>query len=282
MCGIVPEERRGRICALPSAALECSYYCAASMSAQDIRRICADSGARNADSLRTVESYAGATGIKDGDSRRRPQQRIDASLADLGPGLSTTVWQWKGLQVNKIEFEGVTFDATDKLPSELTQKVGEPFDPQKVRQSTRRLFASGRYRDIEVRGIRQGNGVTLIFAGSPRFYVGRVTIAGVKSERLTSLLEYATKLTPGTALTRVGRAGWNRGDQRDAGAAGLLPAEDLREDGDRYSGRSGQCDLYRGRRTAGADWAGAVEGHGPGYDAGGVQEKRKVEDREER
>jgi len=130
------------------------------------------------------------------------QQRINASLADIGPGLSTTVWQWKGLRVSKIEFEGVTFDATDKLPDQLAQKAGEPFDPQKVRESTRRLFASGRYRDVEVRGIRQGDSVTLIFAGSPRYYVGRVTIAGVKSDRLTSLLEYATKLSPGTALTR--------------------------------------------------------------------------------
>jgi outer membrane protein insertion porin family len=131
------------------------------------------------------------------------QQRINTSLADIGPGLSTTVWQWKGLRVSKIEFEGVTFDATDKLPGQLAQKAGEPFDPQKVRDSTRRLFASGRYRDVEVRGVRQGDSVTLIFAGSPRYYVGRVTIAGVKSERLTSLLEYATKLSPGTGLTRT-------------------------------------------------------------------------------
>ncbi|GGG80642.1 outer membrane protein, OMP85 family [Edaphobacter dinghuensis] len=130
------------------------------------------------------------------------QQRINSSLADIGPGLTTTVWQWKGLQVSKIEFEGVTFDATDKLPGQLAQKAGEPFDPQKVRQSVRRLFASGRYRDVEVRGVRHGNEVTLIFAGSPRYYVGRVTIAGVKNERLSSLLEYATKLNPGTALTR--------------------------------------------------------------------------------
>ena len=130
------------------------------------------------------------------------QQRINTSLADIGPGLSTTVWQWKGLRVNKIEFEGVTFDATDKLPGELAQKVGEPFDPQKVRKSTRRLFESGRYRDIELRGVREGEGVTLIFAGSPRYYVGRVVIDGVKSERLSSLLEYATKLSPGTGLTR--------------------------------------------------------------------------------
>ena len=114
---------------------------------------------------------------------------------------TASLWQWKGLRVEKIEFEGVTFDTTDTLPSELAQKIGEPLDPEKVRQSTRRLFASGRYRDIVVRGVREGAGVTLIFAGSARHYVGRVTIVGVKSDRLTSLLEFATKLDPGTALT---------------------------------------------------------------------------------
>jgi outer membrane protein insertion porin family len=132
-----------------------------------------------------------------------PQEK--GSAADAAgaqdSGLMPTVWDWKGLRVNKILFEGVTFDATDTLPSELTQKVGEPLDPQKVRESTRRLFASGRYRDIAVRGVRQGDEVTLIFAGSPRFYVGRVTIDGVKNDRLASLLEFGAKLSPGTAFT---------------------------------------------------------------------------------
>ena len=127
----------------------------------------------------------------------------DLQIGNVGPGLTTSVWQWKGLRVDRIQFEGVTFDAADTLPSELPQKAGEPLDPEKVRQSMRRLFASGRYRDIMVRGVRQGDVVTLIFAGPPRFYVGRVTIEGVKSERLTALLEYATKLTPGTALTQA-------------------------------------------------------------------------------
>jgi len=125
----------------------------------------------------------------------------DVTAAQVGPGLTTTVWDWKGLLVEKIVFEGVTFDATDTLPSELAQKTGEPLDPSKVRASLRRLFASGRYRDIEVRGVRQGDAVTLIFAGPPRYFVGRVTIAGVKSERLTSLLEFGTKLSPGTAFS---------------------------------------------------------------------------------
>ncbi|MEG9435638.1 BamA/TamA family outer membrane protein [Edaphobacter sp. HDX4] len=131
----------------------------------------------------------------------QPRTRAPQPTISTGPGLDTSVWEWKGLVVKQIEFTGVTFEATDTLPKELTQKVGEPLDPQKVRQSTRRLFDSGRYRDITVRGVRDGDGMTLIYAGTPRYYVGRVTIVGVKSDRLTSLLEYATKLNPGTAYT---------------------------------------------------------------------------------
>jgi outer membrane protein assembly complex protein YaeT len=119
------------------------------------------------------------------------------------PALGTTVWEWKGVRVDKIEFEGVTFDADDPILKELAQRAGEPLDPTKVRASTRRLFASGRYRDIEVRGVKQGNGMTLIFAGAPQFFVGRVTIAGVRDDQLTSLLKYGTQLSPGTALTRA-------------------------------------------------------------------------------
>jgi outer membrane protein insertion porin family len=126
-----------------------------------------------------------------------------ADTAEKNDGLTTSVWQWKGLVVEKILFEGVTFDATDTLPKDLSQKVGVPLDPEEVRASLRRLYASGRYRDIAVRGVRQGDKVTLIFAGAARYYVGRVTINGVKSERLTSLLEFATKLSPGTAFSEL-------------------------------------------------------------------------------
>jgi len=127
-------------------------------------------------------------------------QAAQKAVIPDAPGLATSVWDWKGLQVEKIEFEGVTFDESDTLPKELAQKVRTPLDPEQVRASLRRLFASGRYRDISVRGVRQGDSVTLIFAGVVRYYVGRVTIQGVKSERLSSLLEFATKLSPGAAF----------------------------------------------------------------------------------
>ncbi len=121
-----------------------------------------------------------------------------ATGSDAGP--TASVWAWKGLRVTAIEFQGVTFDKGAMLPQELAQKVDTPLDPEQVRSSLRRLFASGRYRDIAVRGVRRGDDVTLIFAGTARYYVGRVTIEGLKNDRVSSLLEFATKLQPGTAF----------------------------------------------------------------------------------
>jgi outer membrane protein assembly factor BamA len=108
---------------------------------------------------------------------------------------------WKGLRVSAIDFEGVTFDVKDPLPSLLPQQAGALLDPAQVKASVRRLFATGRYRNIRVDCERQGDDVRLIFVGVPRYFVGRVSIVGVKEERLASLLEFATKLQPGTDFT---------------------------------------------------------------------------------
>ena len=120
-----------------------------------------------------------------------------------GQPVRPTIWQLKGLPVLAIRFEGVTFDARETLPSQLAQKAGQPLDPVAVRESTQTLFLSGRYRDIAVRAVRSGGGVTLIFSGSPQYFVGRVKINNVNIERLAALLEYATKLEPGTAFTAL-------------------------------------------------------------------------------
>ena len=62
---------------------------------------------------------------------------------------------WKGLRVARVEFQGVTFGSKDALPEQLPQQPGQPLDPAKVAASIRRLFASGRYRDIHVQGERE-------------------------------------------------------------------------------------------------------------------------------
>jgi outer membrane protein assembly complex protein YaeT len=119
------------------------------------------------------------------------------SLADAVPALPTSVWSKAGANVTAVRFEGVTFSANDTITSDLEQKSGAPLDPAKVRDDLRRLFASGRYRNISVYGVPEGSGIGLVYAGDPRYYVGRVTVLGVKEERLASLLEFATRLNPG-------------------------------------------------------------------------------------
>jgi outer membrane protein assembly factor BamA len=135
-------------------------------------------------------------------SSQRALQADGPKVADE-PGLRATIWQWQGLKVREIRFEGVTFGPADALPKQIPQQAGELLDPEKVRQSLRRLFASGRYRTIGVSGIRNGDAVTLIFSGPARYYVGRVRIDGVKTEQLTSLLEYSTNLNPGTPFVET-------------------------------------------------------------------------------
>ena len=129
------------------------------------------------------------------------QEQTSATLTNPLPLLATSIWAKAGVPVNGIRFDGVTFAAHEAIVGELTQKTGEPLDPQKVRADIRRLYASGRYRDISVFGEANGNGLTLVYAGVPRYYVGRVEIKGVAEERLASLLEFATKLDPGTPFS---------------------------------------------------------------------------------
>ncbi len=129
------------------------------------------------------------------------EQSSSEEVANPLQPLAESIWTKGGVPVTGIRFEGVTFAPHDAIVTDLTQKAGEPLDPKKVRADIRRLYASGRYRDISVSGETSGNGLTLIYAGVPRYYVGRVEVNGVQQERLASLLEFATKLDPGTPFS---------------------------------------------------------------------------------
>jgi outer membrane protein assembly complex protein YaeT len=125
----------------------------------------------------------------------------ESIVTNVRPALAGNVWSLAGKNVSAVNFEGVTFSQNDPIFGQLKQRAGQPLDPAKVRDDLRLLFASGRYRDISVSTQPSAGGVTLVYAGAPRYYVGRVKIQGVPSERLASLLEFATKLDPGTPFT---------------------------------------------------------------------------------
>lgn len=135
-------------------------------------------------------------------STATPAENIAAAKPDpTVPPLTANLEQYAGLKIKAIQFSGVAFTQGDLLLQQLSLKAGDSFDPQKVRATTRRLFSTGRYRNIDVHVERDGDQVTVIFGGAPRYYVGRIQINGIKDDRLTSLVEYGTNLDPGTAFT---------------------------------------------------------------------------------
>ncbi len=145
-----------------------------------------------------------ASGASPSDAAVPSAQKIaQAKPEPTVPPLTTGLQQYVGKRVVAIQYKGVDFTQSDRLAGELSLKQGDLFDPEKVRQTERRLFATGRYRNIDVRVEPAGEGVTVYFGGVPRYYVGRVQINGIREDRLTSLVEYGTNLNPGTAFSQT-------------------------------------------------------------------------------
>ena len=149
--------------------------------------------------------------------------------AEAQAGQSTTngasLKGWKGQTVKAMEFRGVESAVLDPLPTQLAQRVGSPLDPELVRQSLRRLFSTGLYQGIEVRGIRSADGIVLIFDGKPRYFIGVVEVSGVKSDRLTSQLVNATKLSPGMPFREEGVVNADRLLQQTLADAGYYESK---------------------------------------------------------
>jgi outer membrane protein insertion porin family len=114
------------------------------------------------------------------------------------PGLAA----WVGLKVAAVQFRGVSGEVLDPLPARLALQPGQPLDAGKLRESLRRIYATGLYRTIEVEGTRKGDQVTIIFSGTPKVFIGRVYVDGVKNDRLASQIGNAAKLEAGTTFSQ--------------------------------------------------------------------------------
>lgn len=108
---------------------------------------------------------------------------------------------WAGKLVKRIEFGGVSPTRLQPLPGQLAQQPGTPLSADKIRESLRRLFATGLYDTISVDGKLEGDGVVLIFTGKPRTFIGEVSVIGAKGANVNSLLVRASRLSPGTRFT---------------------------------------------------------------------------------
>ena len=112
-----------------------------------------------------------------------------------------TLDQWLGLPVRHISFEGVDPSRLDPLPGHLAQAEGAPLKPEDVRKSLRQLFATGLFETILVEGVPRQDGVSLVFRGTPRTFIGNVSVDGAKGATMNTQLDRATQLTAGHRFT---------------------------------------------------------------------------------
>jgi outer membrane protein assembly complex protein YaeT len=109
----------------------------------------------------------------------------------------------EGLPVHRISFEGVATARLAFLAGHLAQAEATPLNREALKRSLRQLFATGLFETIAVEGSREGDGVVLIFRGTPRAFIGTVGVDGAKGATLNTQLERSSQLAPGTRFSQV-------------------------------------------------------------------------------
>ena len=106
---------------------------------------------------------------------------------------------YAGKTVLSIEIPGVS-DAS-RLQQMLPQKAGEPLDRDRVRDSIRVLYATGRFADLQAEVAPSGPGVVLRFTSTPNFFVGAVEVSGAPGHPNANQIVNASKFQLGELYT---------------------------------------------------------------------------------
>ena len=105
-------------------------------------------------------------------------------------------------KIGKIEFPGINDSDQPMLRALIAAHPGEPLNRRQLQQSLRVLFFTGRYADLRAECERAADGtVQLTFAGTPTFFVGRVTVEGAPGRPTESQVVNASKLQLGEPFT---------------------------------------------------------------------------------
>ena len=120
-----------------------------------------------------------------------------ASLLLAGPLFSDEL---EGLPVREIRIETAAINQ-QHLQELLAIQPNDAYSAGKVRQSIRRLYATGRFLDIQVDAQRQADGLTLTFITRENYFVGGVFVAGVRGSPNRGQLVNGTGLQFGELWT---------------------------------------------------------------------------------
>src|SRR5580692_10636699 len=127
-----------------------------------------------------------------------------SSTPDPAPNANNdSVTALDGISVQRISFEGVPADRLTPLPGHLDQTEGAPLSADNLRKSLRRLYETGLYDSIQVQASREAGGVALTFVGTPRTFIGTVSVDGAIGPTMNTQLERASQLQAGTRFTQA-------------------------------------------------------------------------------
>jgi outer membrane protein assembly factor BamA len=128
-----------------------------------------------------------------------------------------TLANLNGTRVSDVNFRGLHSPFAEAQIHELiTQKPGEPLDRNKIRESLRALYATGRFANLEVQSTRRADGsVSLTIVATENFFNGELGISGRPKHAPTDTqFINASKLSLGEPYTadkvRLGVSGMQR------------------------------------------------------------------------
>lgn len=120
----------------------------------------------------------------------------------VGPAAGLTVTgglnSLQGLKVAQIQINSPGVDNPDALLPILPQKVNEPLDKYKLRESVQALYNTGRFSEIQVEAQRNPSGeVVLVFDARENYFFGSILAEGSSAHPNDSQLVNASKLNLG-------------------------------------------------------------------------------------
>jgi outer membrane protein insertion porin family len=120
-------------------------------------------------------------------------QNAQTRSEPLGP-----ISPYLGLPVREIRFAGVPEREKEHLRELLSQKVGEPLDRERVRDSVKVLFDSGLFADIQVEAEKTPeNQVMLTFSTLSNYFIGTINVEGDPGRPSANQIISATKFQLG-------------------------------------------------------------------------------------
>ena len=87
-----------------------------------------------------------------------------------------------------------------QFKKQIVQQVGKPLDPGKVDESLKKLYATGRFVNLQADAEPEAQGVVLIFTGKARYFIGPVQVTGTPKPLESSTLAAAARLPLGRPL----------------------------------------------------------------------------------